>query len=265
LGVTSLGRGGLGYLALSGILSLSDVWTSRDGQAWCLLSESSNGGFTDMVTVGATLVAVGASSSGPPLAQSAWFSADARDWEEVSAGPGGAGWSIGLVPGQASVVALGTSMDMDSPSSWMAWLTVDGRHWSRGVALPESNFRIEEAMSWEKGFVAVGGFYKGNDFGDGAVWRSTDGLHWAREQSTPVLPWLSYLVSGGDGLLAVGANASAPTAACGHEVWTSADAVHWRHVTSFCGDGPVYGLDGNGQHLVAVGLDGESAAVWASP
>ena len=264
LGVTSLGRGGLGFLALSGVLSLSDVWTSRDGQAWCLLSESLNGGFTDMVTVGATLVAVGASSSGPSLGQSAWFSEDARDWVEVSAGPGGEDWYIDLlVPGEPGVVALGRSTSMDSSSRWMAWLTVDGQQWSPGLILPDRDLRIEDAISWGSGFIAVGGFYKGSGFGDGAVWRSADGLHWTREQSDPVLPWLTHVVSGGDGLLAVG-DASTPTGSCGQEVWTSADAVNWRRVATFCGQ-EVYGLDGNGQHLVAVGLDGESAAVWVSP
>jgi hypothetical protein len=138
-----------------------------------------------------------------------------------------------------------------------------GRHIARGRRGGDGDIRIEDAISWGSGFIAVGGFYEGSGFGDGAVWRSADGLHWTREQSDPVLPWLTHVVSGGDGLLAVG-DASTPTGSCGQEVWTSADAVNWRRVATFCGQ-EVYGLDGNGQHLVAVGLDGDSAAVWVSP
>ncbi|MGI9646955.1 MAG: hypothetical protein ACR2OI_00385 [Acidimicrobiia bacterium] len=122
---------------------------------------------------------------------------------------------------------------------------------------------------------------------EAAVWTSVDGLAWSRVphneavlggDSDPICGGAAMMsvAAGGPGLVAVGFDRSLYTGNSDAAVWTSADGITWSRVahdeTTFGGesDSACYGpsmssVTAGGPGLVAVGWDGQSAAVWTSP
>lgn len=127
------------------------------------------------------------------------------------------------------------------------------------------------------GFVAVG--WEGQEpllRGPAVVWTSVDGVAWSRisdnqeafEPGEQGFARINGVTSGGPGLVAVGADDGAV-------VWTSTDGYTWSRVPnsgSLSGEtldghssgGEMKSVTAGGPGLVAVGKDGDDAAVWTS-
>ena len=112
--------------------------------------------------------------------------------------------------------------------------------------------------------------------GNAAVWTSADGLAWTRVPDDEAVfggvgdQWMSSVVAGGPGLVAVGVDGTSGDLDAA--VWTSTDGLTWARVPDDeavfggVGDQSMSSVVAGGPGLVAVGSDGANgnAAVWTS-
>jgi len=165
-----------------------------------------------------------------------------------------------------------STIDMTLPQvAGLAWARVPD---SAGVFAGSGDLTMSSVVAGGPGLVAVG---SDGANGNAAVWISADGLAWARVPDDeavfggPGEQWMSSVVAGGPGLVAVGVDEASEDLDAA--VWTSADGLTWTRVPR---DEAVFGGPGEqsmssvvaeGPGLVAVGwdgLEGPHAAVWTS-
>ena len=118
------------------------------------------------------------------------------------------------------------------------------------------------------GFIAVGGTEVRDETGryvgeEGAIWVSEDGLAWERAATFPTGPWITDVIAGPFGAVAVGSEDYDAA------VWTSSDGVGWMRVPATDALGgfdiqEMAAVVAGGPGFVAVGRDRSSAGVWTS-
>ncbi|HVL98195.1 MAG TPA: hypothetical protein VM324_02770 [Egibacteraceae bacterium] len=251
------------------------VWLSDDGGAtWTRPPDAggvlAHGGMLDVTVSGDEFVAVGqAGATG-----SVWTSVDGETWAHADLGltvlPGETGaQQVAVSDGPAGPVAVGFTLrpgdgDEDTRTTAAAWAGGDPRGvWRRSeLTLPttDADSSMRGVTRSGAGLLAVG-----QVGGRHAVWESTDGAAW---EALPVTGLQSGALLFGitaidDRLLAYGTTAPEDGDA---GMWWSADGRHWTAATheALAGPGPqsVSSVFTDGQRLIAVGSDGERAAVW---
>jgi hypothetical protein len=268
------------------------VWTSSDGLAWTRVphDEAVFGGIWDqeagrnwdqvmhsVVVGGPGLVAVGIDAYDAAV----WTSPDGLAWtrvphDETVFGGSGRQSMVSAVAGGPGLVAVGNDYSEDDWENDAAvWTSPDGLTWAR-VPHDEEVFGAGQRMSsvvvGGLGLVAVGSGGPGAHWA-AAVWTSPDGLSWTRVPRDEEVfggsrnQWMSSVVAGGPGLVAVGVDTSGDDTDAA--VWTSPDGLTWARVSH---DEEVFGAGQRmssvvvgGPGLVAVGVDHNDAAVWTSP
>jgi hypothetical protein len=190
-------------------------------------------------------------------------------WERVSdpedLDVGGKGLNAVIAAGPG-FIAGGGSCDTEErgPFHPALWWSSDGRDWVRVPHDPDSfgdRGGIYYLLARDADILAMGAVCSGELCG-GAMWRSADGTEWERIWGIDPDFWGGSLVVTDAGLLVV----EPP-------VWTSIDGTEWSAVPlepdPFAHDDPELGwsvmdvtLGASG--YVAVGSDGNDAAVWTS-
>jgi hypothetical protein len=297
--MSSVIAGGPGLLAVGGDglhqSGAAAVWTSVDGITWSRVAhdEAVFGGAGEqwmgtVTTGGPGLVAVGWELvSGFNANAAVWTSSDGVSWSRVPHDEdifGGQSYQAmsGVTAGGPGLVAIGEDRSRDFEDGDVAvWTSADGFTWSR-VAHDEAVFGtggVTSVTRADSGLIVAVGSEGPDDSNHAAVWTSVDGFTWSRVPHDEAVfggegqQGMSSVTVGGPGLVAVGMAGSAdhPHAA----VWTSPDGFTWSRVPDdesvFRGAGPreaggqaMENVAANGQSLVAVGYDGEGAAVWTS-
>jgi hypothetical protein len=236
----------------------------------------------DVAASDSMIVAVGDATNSDENAMRSglvWVSADGLTWERVDDPEdleyGGKGLNT-VVAGGPGFVMAGTSCDFEErcTTGWRAalWTSVDGRDWQRvphDPALFGERSAIYRLLAHGDEILAVGLVAEEDSFPT-VVWSSRDGLTWERIYASDAA-WPSILAEGPVGLVGVGSE-GADTGSWA-AVWTSQDGREWERVPH---DPEVFGA-GEGIYegmasiaygaagFVAVGGDGNNAAVWVSP
>jgi hypothetical protein len=156
------------------------VATSTDGRTWTwrvLAGAQPSGAAMSGVAAGSHgFVAVG---TGPTVQPAVWISADATNWEQVSA-------ATAPTKGELDDVAAGggqyVAVGRDGTDA-AAWVAADGIGWQRvssGASLADA--WMTRVIWTGKTFLAVGK----TGAGDGAAWVSTNGSTWTRLDTSRV-------------------------------------------------------------------------------
>lgn len=280
-----------------------EVWRSDDGLFWSLSPRVGTdllpaGGAPRAgaaAALGSALVVAGSDAKDDGVDAALWISTDARSFEQVvhdehTFGGDGAQAVTGLASVGDRLVGVGTETSDDGDVDAVVWITSLGAGTERalddGVAVPGDQHVVDVAVLGETP-VAVG-------------WEETpagaDAVAWVVETAEPdpadaeppegpALAW--QRVAGEEALAGAGEQrmeAVAPLGAAGAAgwiavgsvpgaagdtdggVWRSSDGHRWDLAQTLGGPGDqrLLGVAVGGSGLVAVGADGESAAVWAS-
>jgi hypothetical protein len=259
------------------------LWTSGDGVNWHPVLSAQTAfagpgdraitGLASLGTLGAGLVAVGATRTGPHWSPAAWISPNGASWSQPSsafglgAGPlpdGSDGGVAALTavptgPRSATLVATG-----GAPTAARLWRSTDGVHWA-ALALPAA---AAASAYWRASLVAVAGsttVVADGDLGQphllvqrGASWAepSTNPATFGTVQAVARPVGLAY--AGGTLTLAVNVDQSGQAlgpGAAAVDLLTSTDAITWAPAATggvFAG-ATVTGLTARAGGLVAVG------------
>ena len=284
-----------------GAATLTPVWTSKDGAVWDLLPVNTPSTFwpgvmvVGMADVPKGLVALTELAThtcgggrceavySPPV--NAWRSADGRAWIPngfFHIGPPTTNTNAQLLLATGPVGLVAASTDPERRVATSA----DGMFWR---ALPDDalpkGFELNDLHGTGTGYVAGGVLAASATHWDATMLWSRDGRTWVRASMPPgsgsvVLPAgprttlsaVVSVVSGKDGLVAVGRDLAPPGAALW---WQSSDGRTWRLLPTYqplgptkctghrCGSEPNGTIIGDGRRMVAV-RGGADAAAWSS-
>jgi hypothetical protein len=177
--MTSVTRGGPGYIAVGHIGNHGAVWTSTDGQTWSRvpdatvfhtpagIDQSYPAVMTDVAAAGGTIVAVGNVYSqdvgGTALA---WWSTDGRTWSRAIGHRflDGQTNSVAAIPGGFRVAGGGVHCNPG-----LGWSSSDGREW-RCVTDPAFVGFAPYAIAASPNLMVVVGFGGPGDETGGAIW-----------------------------------------------------------------------------------------------
>jgi hypothetical protein len=176
-------------------LGQKEVWKSRDGRHWTLLTdhpEWSARVWHSTVVFNGKLWVIGGYDG--DYRNDVWSSADGIHWEEVtSRAPWRGRCMHATVVFDGKIWILGGRRDMDS---WWetdfndVWYSSDGREWIR--ATPSAGWSKRYGMAvvvWDKKIWVMGG---SRIFRNNEVWSSQDGRHWTRFASAGWSPRFSH-------------------------------------------------------------------------
>ena len=280
-----------------------EVWRSEDGIFWSrslltdidLLPAGGAPGAGAAAALGSALVVGGSDAKDDGVDAALWISTDARSFEQVAHdertfGGDGAQAITGLVSVADRLVGVGTEIADHGDVDAVVWITSLGAGTERadddGVAVPGDQHVLDVAVLGDTP-VAVG--WEETPAGvDAAAWvvatAEADPAD-AEAAEGPVLGW--QRVSGEEALAGVGEQRMEAVAPLGRfgavgwiavgsvpgsgddtdgAVWRSIDGHRWDLTQTFGGPGDqrLLGVAPGASGLAAVGVDGESAAVWSS-
>lgn len=275
----------------SGQPGWASLWTSADGAHWELLPAET------ATTLWPGLIVVGAAATGGsivlvtepiivdgcdpepicPPGVMAWTTPDGRTWE---AGDGSALGALSDVDGRRFLAAgSGGLVVVSGGSPADVALSADGLTWAaRPAGTMPLALAVGALIGTATGYVAGGALTTGPDAGKAATSRSSDGRTWTKPQPLPGASGpgdpsaVERLVTGADGLLAVGPSGSVPGLTAW---WQSSDGMHWAQLDAMsppgstaCSAWPCTGrpdgvLAGNGRRMVAV-RGGADGGAWIS-
>ena len=253
-----------------------------------------------LLGAGSTAVVVGAVEDPDGADAAVWISLSGEPWERSSPSEavfGGDGTQVVLAAAQlgSDLVAVGTDTDDAGDVDAVVWSTGAGGGWRRSAESPEDGLsgpgdqHAVDLAPTRDGALVIG--WEAGPSGErAAAWNLVDGEAEPVKPGTgPALVWqrvspdealggpgeqrLDDVVTFGDELVAVGSShrPDEPDADIDGAVWRSTDGIEWERVADTAaalggpGDQRILAVvedPGSGGALVAVGSDGESAAVW---
>jgi hypothetical protein len=290
--VTSVVRWRHGFVAVgqSNGSSSTPVWTSADGEHWDPLPFNTSTTFWPgqnvLVVIALPTGLVALTGTMQPCADpcpltfqpavAPWTSPDSRTWT-----PRVLPQAWLATPPLATAGPAGLVMASSGASARLA-ISTDGANWQDlpASAFPAA-FWINDLQGTGTGYVAVGRWMTGTALPAAASLWSADGRHWSR---TPTLlspapapdailgSTVGTLVTGRDGMIAVGRGVTSPGGALW---WQSADGRRWRPMPTFpplgttrcpddgCSVHANGALVSDGRRMVAV-RGGVGAGAWTS-
>ncbi len=281
----------------------TEVWRSADAVVWSvatppasrLLPAAGASRAVAATTLGEVVVVVGADSKDDGVDASMWLSNASASFEQVAhdeealGGDGDQSMAAAVQAGDRLLV-VGSETDETGDVDAVVWASSPGgglvRIAAEGPAVPgdqhvsdvamlgqipvavgwEQTGAGVDAVAWTVGTAPLDEAEAGGARGPSLGWRRVTGQD---SLGGPGEQRLEAVAAGTGGWVAVGAAGSDDGEADG-AAWRSADGVDWARVTgqeSLGGPGDQRLLDvaAGPSGFVAVGLDGESAAVWTSP
>ena len=198
-----------------------------------------------------------------------WYSADGGHWFPATR-PAGIGDYNAYVLHDGAAYAIGGAEDQNHPTRRAVWKSIDGRNWQLVTDTPAWTARVWHTATVHDGRIWLIGGYDGRYFND--VWYSEDGASWQRATSTASWPGrcMHATVSVGGKLWVLGGRRDIESwwEKDFNDVWSSADGVTWRRVSSGADWSKRYGmaaLSWNGRLWVMGGTRlFRSNDVWSS-
>jgi hypothetical protein len=280
---TAVASGTPGFVAVGSSGRNAAVWESSDGIAWHVV----DGGATFVADPEVHLTAVIAYGDGflaggyigtlaGPIRAAMWRSADGRRWEPLPDDHAFADARIdglAVLPGAATVVAVGRGGDAKSSSGAAAWSSTNGgTSWHRAT-LPADGAVMHAVVAGANAVVAVG---TNGASTEAVTWTSTDGATWQVGPSAAALDNFGLkiemrAVTWDGGRFVAGGHLLFGTQFPSAVIWTSPDGRTWtraRDVAAFS-QGKVQAVSRGGPGLIASGNFGAPdfsiPTVWVSP
>ena len=280
----------------------AEVWRSADAVVWSLATAPATGPLpaagapraVAATALGEVVVVVGTDTKDDGVDASMWLSNGPASFEQVThdeeaLGGDGDQSMAASVPAGDRLLVVGTETDETGDVDAVVWASAPGggvvRNVAEGPAVPgdqhvsdvamlgqipvavgwEHSAAGVDAVAWTVGAAAVDDAESGEDQVPPLGWlrvKGQESLGGVGEQR------LDAVAAGTGGWVAVGAARSDDGETDG-AAWRSPDGFEWAQVggTALGGPGDQRLLDvaAGPSGFVAVGLDGESAAVWTSP
>ena len=223
-----------------------DVWASRDGKVWDLVSKEAPWLHSDLpmnIVFQGRMWIMGGWYNGRLPGHSAshqvWSSADGMAWEQVTPK---AGWTpriaAGLVEHRGRLWILGGTENYyfgdEKSLKNDVWSSADGKDWKLEIAQAGWSPRAyhQAVVLNDKIYVLGGGNYVPDYHAKNDVWSSADGVTWTREtESAPWKPrlWFSAAVYRGRIWVLGGWQKDGDNHG---DVWHSEDGAKWQRLAT---------------------------------
>lgn len=221
-----------------------DVWSSRDGVQWELVTPTAPWLHSDLpmnLTFDGKMWMMGGWYNGRLPGHSAsnqvWASTDGRQWDQITEA---AGWSpriaAATVEFQNRIWLLGGTENYyfgdDASLKNDVWHSSDGKHWEQATtAAPWSPRAYHQAVVLgDRIYLLGGGDYAPKHHAKNDVWSSDDGVNWSLEtESAPWSPRIWFSAAVYRGRMWVLGGWSQATGNVG-DVWHSLDGRNWQRL-----------------------------------